>query len=137
MHAHRIRVLSTLMSFAVALSAVCMAQTQGVAGPNVPAVGQNRSSHGRVMSPASSIAHPGDRGVRARTHLQVFMPEDAVPFAGPPFAGLGFETPASLACVYSLVPKTSSCNPNVVTANARRSLLQGDLSGLIPSKGAV
>src|SRR6476646_4086761 len=117
MHAHRIRVLSTLMSFAVALSAVCMAQTQGVAGPNVPAVGQNRSAHGRVMSPASSIAHPGDRGVRARTHLQVFMPEDAVPFAGPPFAGLGFETPASLACVYSLVLKVSSCNPNVVTAN--------------------
>jgi hypothetical protein len=79
MHAHRFRVISALMSFAVALSAVCMAQTQGVAAPNAPAVGQTRSPHGRVMSPASSIAHPGDRGVRARTHLQVFMPEDALP----------------------------------------------------------
>ena len=117
MHAQRFRVIFALMSFAIAVSTVCMAQSQGVADSNAPAVGQNRSPHGRVMSPASSIAHPGDRGVRARTHLQVFMPEDAVPFAGPPFAGLGFETPASLACVYSLVPKTSSCNPNVVTAN--------------------
>jgi subtilase family serine protease len=70
------------------------------------------------MSPTSSIARPGDVGLRAHTHLQVFIPEDVVPFVGPPFAGLGFETPASLACVYSLVPRTSSCNPNVVTANA-------------------
>ena len=114
MHPHRFRVISALMSFAVALSTVCVAQSQGVVDPNAPAVGQNRSPHGRVMSPASSIAHPGDRGIRARTHLQVFMPEEACPFAGPPFAGLGFETPASLACVYSLVPKTTSCNPNVV-----------------------
>ena len=116
MHAHMFRVISALMSFAVALSTVCVGQTEGVPDPNAPAVGQNRL-RGRVMSPASSIAHPGDRGVRAHTHLQVFMPEDALPFAGPPFAGLGFETPASLACVYSLVPRTSSCNPNVVTAN--------------------
>jgi len=111
------RVGSTLMAFAVFWSSVCTAQTQGLSGQNAPAAAQSRSLRGRVMSPASSIARPGDRGLRAHTHLQVFIPEDAVPFVGPPFAGLGFETPASLACVYSLVPKTSSCNPNVVTAN--------------------
>ena len=116
MHAHRFRVISALMSLVVALATPCITQAQSVANPNAPALGQNRSPRGRVMSPASSIAHPGDRGVRAHTHLQVFMPEDAMPFAGPPFSGLGFETPASLACVYSLVPRTSSCNPNVVTA---------------------
>ncbi len=118
MHAQRFRVASALMSFAVALSTICTAQTQGLADPNAPAVGQSRSPHGRVMAPTSSIAHAGDKGVRAHTHLQVFVPEQAVvPFAGPPFAGLGFETPASLACVYALVPKASSCNPNLVFAN--------------------
>jgi len=112
-----IRVLSALVSFAVVLSTTSMAQHQGLAGQNAPAAAQNKSWRGRVMSPASSIVRPGDKGVRAHTHLQVFVPEDAVPLVGPPFSGLGFETPASLACVYSLVPRTSSCNPNVVTAN--------------------
>jgi len=112
-----IRVLSALVSFAIVLSTTSMAQHQGLAGQNAPAAAQNKSWRGRVMSPASSIVRPGDKGVRAHTHLQVFVPEDAVPLVGPPFSGLGFETPASLACVYSLVPRTSSCNPNVVTAN--------------------
>src|SRR5215468_8298961 len=88
-----------------------------MADTNAPAVTQSRARHGRVMTPSSSVAHEGDKGRRAHTHLQVFVPEDAVPLVGPPFAGQGFETPASLACVYSLVPKASSCNPNVVTAN--------------------
>jgi len=70
------------------------------------------------MAPGSSIARPGDKGLRAHTHLQIFVPEQAVaPFVGPPFSGLGFETPASLACVYLLVPRTNSCNPNLVFAN--------------------
>jgi len=117
-HPQRVRVVSLVMSFAVALSIACMAQTQGPADSNSADVAGSRSPHGRVMAPASSIAHAGEKGLRAHTHLQVFVPEQAVaPFAGPPFAGLGFETPASLACVYSLVPRTSSCNPNVVTTN--------------------
>src|SRR5207244_13258463 len=63
-------------------------------------------------------APAGGHGLRPHTYLQVFVPEQAVtPFAGPPFAGLGFETPASLACVYSLVPRANSCNPNLVFAN--------------------
>jgi kumamolisin len=117
-HAQRFRVVSALMSFVVALSTTCLAQSQGLTNPNTPAVAQSRFPHGRVMAPGSSIARAGDTGVRAHTHLQVFVPEQAVvPFAGPPFAGLGFETPASLACVYSLVPRTNSCNPNLVFAN--------------------
>jgi hypothetical protein len=114
------------MFFAVALSSIGAAQTQGLMDPNAPAVGQSKSPHGRVMAPASSIAHPGDEGVRARTHLQVFVPDQAgtpftgqavTPFVGPPFAGLGFETPASLACVYSLTPRINACNPNSVFTN--------------------
>ena len=117
MHSSRFRLITALISFGFAFSA--MAQTQSDAVPNASAPVPNRSPHGRVIAPGSSIARSGDKGVRAHTHLQVFVPEDVVtPFAGPPFAGLGFETPASLACVYSLVPRTSSsCNPNVVTAN--------------------
>ena len=118
MHAKGFRVVSALMSFAVALSTTCMAQSQGLTNPNAPAVAQSRFPQGRVMAPGSSIARAGDTGVRAHTHLQVFVPEQTVvPFAGPPFAGLGFETPASLACVYSLAPRTNSCNPNLVFAN--------------------
>src|SRR5215468_2941435 len=127
MHASR-RVITALMSSALALSTICMAQAQGLGNPDAPGLGQSASPRGRVMSPASSIAHPGDKGVRAHTHLQVLIPEDAEwsaprrstlaePLVGPPFTGLGFETPASLGCVYSLVPRTSSCNPNVITAN--------------------
>src|SRR6266700_7350453 len=117
-HAKRFRVVSALMSFAVALSTTCLAQSQGLTDPSAPAAVQSRAPHGRVMSPGSSIARAGDTGLRAHTHLQVFVPEQTVvPFAGPPFAGLGFETPSSLACVYSLVPRTNSCNPNLVFAN--------------------
>ena len=120
MHAQRFHV-STLMSFVavvgLSLPTISAAQPQDVADANAPAVTQSKAGQGRVMTPASSVAHQGDKGRRAHTHLQVFMPDDAVPLVGPPFAGLGFETPASLACVYSLVPKKSFCNPNLVTAN--------------------
>jgi len=63
----------------------------------------------------------------ARTHLRLFVPSaysksfgsSAVqPSELPPFPGLLFETPASLACVYNLVPiKVSGCNPNLTTTN--------------------
>ena len=122
MRAQKVRVVSTLLSsaavFVLFLSTISAAQTQELADATATAATHTKSPHGRVMAPGSSIAHAGDKGLRAHTHLQVFVPEETVtPFAGPPFAGLGFETPASLACVYSLVPRTSSCNPNVVTAN--------------------
>ena len=120
MHAQRFHV-STLMSFVavvgLSLPTISAAQPQDVADANAPAVTQSKARQGRVMTPASSVAHEGDKGRRAHTHLQVFVPDEAMPLVGPPFAGLGFETPASLACVYSLVPKKSFCNPNLVTAN--------------------
>src|SRR5437763_10289687 len=87
--AQRSRVLSTLMSFALALSTICSAQTQGLQNPNAP-VAQSRSPRGRVMAPGSSISHAGDKGVRAHTHLQLFIPKDALPLVAPPFPGLGF-----------------------------------------------
>jgi subtilase family serine protease len=35
----------------------------------------------------------------------------------PPYSGYGYETPASLACIYGLAPHTQGCNPNQTTQN--------------------
>lgn len=121
-HAKRFRVFSTLICIATAvvsfLPAISVAQTEDLLDANVPVLAQSKSRQGRVMTPGSSIARSADKGLRAHTHLQIFVPEETVaPFVSPPSSGLGFETPASLACVYSLVPRTNSCNPNLVFAN--------------------
>jgi len=77
-----------------------------------------------VVVPQSSVAHPGDAGVRAHTNLLVMMPEtgpiaidaNAQPNELPPVAGLFFETPASLACVYRLVKHPQpGCDPDQTT----------------------
>lgn len=82
-----------------------------------PAFAQTSSVRGRIMTPKSSMAQPGDAGKRFHTNIEVFMPDAEKPLVGPPFAGFAFETPASLACVYGLAPRTRGCNPNVATAN--------------------
>jgi|SRR5208283_3545136 len=79
-------------------------------------------SGGQVTIPASSTERKGDIGLRAHTNIKIFTPTGGMPEAssaatsGPPFAGYLFETPASLACVYNLVPQSAGCNPNIVTA---------------------
>jgi kumamolisin len=85
----------------------------------MPALAQmrKRSGQGRVVTPQSSIAQLGDSGRRMHTNIKVFMPDGARPLIGPPFPGFGFETPASLACVYGLAPQTRGCNPNRAIAN--------------------
>ena len=79
---------------------------------------------GRVVTPLSSIEKPEDLGVKAHTHLRMLVAvQGQLPKMGkndelPPFPGLFFETPASLACIYHLVnnPKPG-CNPNETTKN--------------------
>jgi kumamolisin len=82
-------------------------------------------SKGHVMIPKSSIAEPGDAGVKAHTHLRIFVPPVGMNF-GPaarpnelePFPGAFFETPASLGCIYHLVHReVPGCNPDVTTEN--------------------
>jgi subtilase family serine protease len=81
-------------------------------------------AEGHSMTPASSLGQgPG----MARTHLRLFVPsaysksfgaKAVQPRELPPFPGFLFETPASLACVYNLVPlKVKGCNPNLATTN--------------------
>ncbi len=80
------------------------------------------SKRGGVVIPMSSVQRPEDAGVCAHTNLRMFLPETPFslvqPAAGkPPYSGLFYETPASIACVYQLVTPVSGCNPNTVTVN--------------------
>jgi kumamolisin len=76
-----------------------------------------------IVVPSSSLSRPEDLGKAAHTNIRFIMPKDlranargVSPLVGPPFAGYGFETPASLACLYGLAVVTTGCNPNSVTA---------------------
>ncbi len=77
------------------------------------------------MSPSSNSIAPGssvaNAGMRAHTNYNIFRNFGGSPKAvgGPPFPGLFFESPASIACIYifQLQPQVSGCNPNVVTTN--------------------
>src|SRR5271169_3459345 len=86
------------------------------------ASGQAQHLGGQVTIPASSTERKGDIGLRAHTNIKIFTPTGGLPkessaaVSGPPFAGYLFETPASLACIYNLIPESAGCNPNTVTA---------------------
>jgi kumamolisin len=100
--------------------------------PASPAPAQQAFPDGQIVTPTSGIVHPEDVGVRAHTTVKLFVPSEgpgnitppspghaAVPEELPPLSGLyTWNTPASLACVYRLVPvEDESCNPYVVTQN--------------------
>jgi kumamolisin len=82
-------------------------------------------AEGTVITPSSSIPQP-QSGV-AHTNVHIFQPDGmpaissrtASPAIGPPFPGLFFETPQSVACVYRFVSAVPGCNPNVVTNTLR------------------
>ena len=103
------------ISIAATISLLCFAQVSAA---------QNQSRKGHVVIPESSVERAGDNGVMAHTHLRIMMPEGGV-FTGtpqpnelPPFPGYFFETPASIACIYRLVPHSKhGCNPNETTDN--------------------
>ena len=69
-----------------------------------------------LIIPASSVANPEDAGVRMHTNVRyrAGYTQDELP----PFSGYGYETPASLACIYGLAPHTEGCNPNLTTQDA-------------------
>jgi subtilase family serine protease len=78
-----------------------------------------------VVIPSSSVAHPGEAGVKARTNIQLFVPAAGfgpkLGTTGPPFPGFFYQTPASLACIYHFNPPTPvdppGCNPYAALAN--------------------
>jgi kumamolisin len=77
---------------------------------------------GRIAIPESSLPKPG----RVRTHTEILIPDHPIDPPGvassrsvsPAAVTSLAETPASLACVYRLVPQTAGCNPNTVSAVA-------------------
>jgi kumamolisin len=78
---------------------------------------QNRPRGGNVIVPESSVERAEDRGLRAHTNILLLQPAGrALPQAGPPASGLIAETPASLACIYKIVPSVTGCNQDTVTA---------------------
>jgi subtilase family serine protease len=78
------------------------------------------SAQGRLVIPKSSMVQTPPAGHKfvAHTNIRIFMPPGVTPDELPPFRGYGFETPASLACVYDLVEAESDwkCNPNSFTS---------------------
>jgi kumamolisin len=79
---------------------------------------------GNGILPPSSVAQPGDAGKRMHTHLIIYAPNGVIATAPTP-EGLmpttgypGYETPASLACVYGLVPTLVSGCPVASTMEA-------------------
>jgi len=74
---------------------------------------------GHTIIPKSSQFTAADSGTRSHTNVRIFVPDglSSYPSELPPVAGYGFETPASLACIYGLVPPVQGCNPNATTTN--------------------
>ena len=80
--------------------------------------GQLPGGQGHVVIPQSNQHTAADAGIRSHTNLRIFVPDTPItPDELPPFSGYAYETPASLACIYGLVPATPGCNPNTTTAN--------------------
>jgi kumamolisin len=70
---------------------------------------------GKLIIPTSSQTLATDKGQRAHTNVRYIVPAVASPLEAPPYSGYAYETPASLACLYSLVTTISGCNPNSTT----------------------
>ena len=74
------------------------------------------SAPGTLFIPPSSTpqATPAGHKFAAHTNVEIFAPSGLNPDEAPPFAGYGFETPASIACHLHLVTASDypNCNPN-------------------------
>jgi len=70
---------------------------------------------GTLVIPASSQINAEDKGVRAHTNIRFIVPATSSPLEAPPYSGYGYDTPASLACIYQLVTPVAGCNPNTTT----------------------
>ena len=71
-----------------------------------------RGTHETVNIPEASRVKAGDAGMRAHANIRYVLPQGATPSEAPPYSGYGYETPASLACIYHLVAPIAGCNPN-------------------------
>lgn len=99
-----------------AMSIACFAPTA------LAQMAEHRHIQSAVTIPPSSLAKPGDAGVRAHTnirYLAIGAMTGEPQASGPPFAGYLYETPASIACIYGIRSPEAGCNPNIVSENPR------------------
>jgi subtilase family serine protease len=96
---------------------LALALTVLLLGFTTPAPAQSSPQKGTVIVPFSSIAQPGDAGVRAHTNFEIFVPDEVQPNASYPPG----ENPPALACIYKLVTATKGClesSTNIPTGGA-------------------
>jgi subtilase family serine protease len=122
-HSIQLMVLATallLFGFAMSLPAQESAPGQPieVSEQTQPAPVHYPSVPGTLIIPESSKPQPVPAGHRfvAHTNIEILIPAGVTPEELPPFPGFGYETPASLACVYGLTTAVSGCNPNSAKA---------------------
>ena len=70
---------------------------------------------GTMMIPSSNRVGAENTGILAHTNIRMIVPPAVTPGEAPPMAGYGYETPASLACIYRMVAPRRGCNPNNTT----------------------
>jgi len=102
----------------------CMAAGFAMTTPQASAQSQTTSvaldtAPGKLVIPSTSVIRVEDKGLRAHTNIRMIVHEGSKPMEAPPYSGYGYETPASLACIYRLVQPVRSCNPNDTTNTAK------------------
>jgi len=113
----------------LAISLLCLALSPALRAQDADEARVTLEAHhpggGHVVTPQSSIEHPEDLGLRAHTHFLIFVPpgrpetgegfaEDPDATNNTPITGYYAETPATLACLYGLIAKTTGCNPATI-----------------------
>ena len=100
-----------VMWLAVPFLALAVAASAQNALPAPP----HRPAPGTMIVPASNHVSAQKTGFLAHTNIRMMVTPEVAPNEAPPFAGYGYETPASLACIYRLVAPVKGCNPNSTT----------------------
>lgn len=118
-------VIALVLLFGLATSAQAqnVSRAGAIPAPSMPRVSINinpvNPGVGMVIHPQSSQPQPAGTKLQAHSNVEFFLPAKGLPkpYEAPPFSGYGFETPASLGCIYNLVATIAGCNPNSTTSN--------------------
>ena len=111
-------IVGAALAPAVAQQTVHVVATQAPANAVTTSGKKLAVVRGSLIIPDSSQINAEDIGLRVHTNVRLFVPATTSPLEAPPYSGYGYETPASLACIYGLVAATVGCNPNVTVATS-------------------
>ena len=98
--------------FGVFFKAALLVFASGTLLVPVSAQEKRHPAPGTVIIPSTNHVNAEDIGIKAHTNLRMVVPPDLRPSEAPPYLGYGYETPASLACIYRIVSPIRGCNPN-------------------------